>query len=153
MTEPYDSTLDTVTHIGRVQVLLAEAIINFHCRAINHDLSKLAEPEKSMFDHYTPLLRDTEYGSEDYKRILDEMRQTALKHHYEHNSHHPEHYPDGIRGMSLFDVLEMLVDWKAAGERHATGDIRHSLELNKERWGLSDDLVRILANTIDEFGW
>jgi hypothetical protein len=153
MTESYDSTPDTVVHIQRVQVLLSEAIINFHCRAINHDLSKLQEPEKSMFDRFTPLLRDTEYGSEDYKRLLDEMRKTALQHHYEHNSHHPEHYEDGIRGMSLFDILEMLIDWKAASERHATGDIRKSLEMNIQRWGLSDDMVRILANTIEEFGW
>jgi hypothetical protein len=149
----YDSTLDTVTHILRVQVLLSEAIINLHCRAINHDLSKLQEPEKSMFDRFTPILRDTEYGTDEYKRILGEMQQTALQHHYEHNSHHPEYYEDGVRGMSLFDVLEMLVDWKAAGERRATGDIWRSLELNQERWGLSDDLVRVLANTIDEFCW
>jgi hypothetical protein len=60
-----------------VQVLFSEAIINLHCRAINHDLSKLQEPEKSMFDHFTPLLRDTEYGTDEYKRILDEMQQTA----------------------------------------------------------------------------
>jgi hypothetical protein len=55
--------------------------------------------------------------------------------------------------MSLFDVLEMFIDWKAASERHTTGDIWRGLELNQERWGLSDDLVRILANTIDEFCW
>jgi hypothetical protein len=153
MTAPYDSIPDTLAHIRRVQELLGEAILNLHARSADHDVTKLIEPEKSMFDRFTPLLRDIEYGSEDYKRVLAEMRQTALKHHYEHNSHHPEHYEDGMRGMSLFDVLEMLVDWKAAGERHATGDIRRSLELNQERWGLSDDLVRVLANTIDEFGW
>jgi hypothetical protein len=153
MTEPYDSTPDTLTHIRRVQELLGEAILNLHARSADHDVTKLMEPEKSMFDRFTPLLRDTEYGSEDYKRILDEMRQTALKHHYEHNSHHPEHYPEGIRGMSLFDILEMLIDWKAAGERHATGNIWRSLELNQDRWNLSDDLARILANTIEEFSW
>jgi hypothetical protein len=153
MTRDYDSTLDTVTHILRVQGFLTEAIVNLNCRSINHDLSKLQEPEKPMFDHYTPLLREVEYGTDEYKRILDEMRKTALQHHYEHNSHHPEYYEDGIRGMSLFDVLEMLIDWKAASERHPSGDIRKSLEMNTQRWGLSDDMARILANTIEEFGW
>jgi hypothetical protein len=133
--------------------MMCQAANNIIDRGINHDLSKLHDPEKSMFDRFTPLLREVEYGTDEYKRILDEMRQTALKHHYEHNSHHPEHYEDGIRGMSLFDLLEMLIDWKAASERHATGDIRRSLEMNTERWGVSDDVRRILENTIEEFSW
>jgi hypothetical protein len=47
----------------------------------------------------------------------------------------------------------MLVDWKAASERHATGDIWTSIEHNRERFGLSDQLVAILRNTAREMGW
>lgn len=32
-----------------------------------------------------------------------------------------------VNGMDLLDVLEMLVDWKAAGERHKDGCIYKSL--------------------------
>ena len=77
----------------------------------------------------------------------------ALKHHYAANSHHPEHYENGIDGMTLIDVLEMLCDWKAATERHADGDIMRSLEVNRERFGISDQLANILANTVREWGW
>jgi len=77
----------------------------------------------------------------------------ALKHHYENNSHHPEHYPNGINGMSLLDLIEMLADWKAAGMRHADGDMQKSLEINKKRFGMSDQLAEIFQNTIKELGW
>jgi hypothetical protein len=60
----------------------------------------------------------------------------------------------GIDGMSLIDVVEMLVDWKAATERmKGGGDIHRSLELNTTRFNLSPQLVSILANTIEEMGW
>lgn len=55
-----------------------------------------------------------------------------------------------VLGMSLLDLLEMLIDWKAASERHKTGDIRRSIELNQVRFGYSDELKRILLNTVNE---
>lgn len=55
---------------------------------------------------------------------------------------------DGIRGMSLLDVLEMLCDWKAATLRHNDGDIRRSIEINQGRFGYSDELKQILLNTL-----
>ena len=59
----------------------------------------------------------------------------------------------GILGMSLFDLIEMLVDWKAATERHDNGDIIKSLEINKERFGMGDVLDKVFMNTIEELGW
>lgn len=41
-------------------------------------------------------------------------------------------------------------DWKAATERHADGDILKSLEINRVRFGISDQLAQILQNTVDE---
>ena len=56
--------------------------------------------------------------------------------------------------MSLFDVLEMLMDWKAATERMKDGgDIHASLIHNTDRFKLSHQLASILANTIREMGW
>lgn len=148
----YDSTKDTTDHIERVRELLGKAIENLDKRAAVHDASKLINPEKETFDEYTPKLRDSEYGSDEYKGFLTAMK-PALEHHYENNSHHPEHYANGVSGMSLFDVLEMVCDWKAATERHATGDIIRSLEINKKRFEISEQLAEIIANTIKEFGW
>ena len=148
----YDSTKDTQEHIEKVRKNLKDVLIDIAARSYDHDKSKLEEPEKSIFDEYTPKLRDTTYGSDEYKAYLVKMG-VALEHHYENNTHHPEHYPNGINGMCLLDVIEMLADWKAATERHADGDILKSLEINKERFGISDQLYEILKNTVREMMW
>lgn len=75
----------------------------------------------------------------------------ALDHHYANNSHHPQHYENGVDGMDLFDIVEMFFDWKAAGERTKDGDIFKSININKERFGLSEQLVKIFENTARKF--
>lgn len=152
MTEVYDSREDTLSHIRRVRDLLMECVSLLRERSLVHDDSKLMEPEKSTFDYATPRLKTSTYGSEEYKGFLAELK-PALDHHYAANSHHPEHYANGVDGMSLLDVLEMLCDWKAAGERHADGSIERSLKVNRERFKVSDQLQSILINTAKELGW
>lgn len=143
----YDSKQDTLLHIKRVNELMIMAAMELLRRASVHDNSKMESPEKELFDEYTPKLAGCTYGSEEYKSFLTELK-PALDHHYANNSHHPEHYPNGVNGMSLFDLIEMFLDWKAASERHNDGDIMRSIEINKDRFGLSDQLVDILKNTV-----
>ena len=148
----YDSANDTHQHIQRVRELLFTIYNKLVARGFDHDKSKLGPVEKPIFDTVTPKLRGLTYGSEEYKASLAEMK-PALDHHYAHNSHHPEHYPNGVNDMSLLDIIEMLCDWKAAGERHANGSIRKSLEINQKRFGISDQLQAILTNTVKELEW
>lgn len=149
----YDSRADTLAHIARVAELLKKCEIELNERACAHDESKLEEPEKSTFDACTLKLKAMAYGSDEYKAALAELK-PALDHHYAANSHHPEHYADGVDGMSLFDVMEMLMDWKAATERmKGGGDIRRSLEINTGRFKFSPQLASILGNTIREMNW
>jgi len=148
----YDSSLDTLLHIKRVAQLLNAAVRILTLRADNHDTSKLYPPEKELFDKYTPRLKDSEYGSEEYKLNLEGLK-VALDHHYANNSHHPQHYENGVNGMNLFDLVEMLFDWKAATERHETGDIYKSIEINKERFQISEQICDIFINTAKKMGW
>ena len=145
----YDSTDAIKAHIKTVRGLIEEVRGNLMLRQMAHDASKLIEPEKSMHDEYTPKLKASTYGSDEYRGFLIQMG-TALQHHYDNNSHHPEHWFNGISGMSLLDLIEMLADWKAASLRHANGDIFESLRINKERFQISDQLIEILENTIRE---
>jgi len=145
----YDSRADTLEHIKRVNTLLLAFCAKLLVRATHHDSSKLEEPEKGIFDVVTPRLKGLTYGSDEYKAQLSEMG-VALEHHYRVNSHHPEHYQNGIQGFSLLDLVEMAFDWKAATERHADGDIRRSIEVNQKRFGYSDDIKAILLNTFPE---
>jgi hypothetical protein len=143
----YDSLKDTLEHIRTVSNKINKVVMELLVRAQNHDSSKLRSPEKEIFDEYTPKLKDSIYGSKEYKNFLKEMK-VALDHHYDFNNHHPEHYQEGIDGMDLIDLIEMICDWKASTERHADGNIEKSILINKERFGLSDQLVKILQNTV-----
>lgn len=148
----YDSRADTLEHIGKVSKNLMLVVKDLIQRSYLHDLSKLEDPEKAAFDKMTPLLRSLEYGSDEYKKSLDELG-VALDHHYKNNSHHPEHYHNGIDGMSLCDLVEMLCDWKAATERTANGDLEKSIEINAERFGITDQLKAILRSEALDRGW
>lgn len=178
----YDSRPETIEHIMRVRELLYIVQNKLEARGFAHDQSKLGPEEKPIFDRVTGRLKGMTYGSDEYRASIAELG-PALVHHYANNSHHPEHYqkdvciicfaefPAGskavcdrcgngqfstepnVDGMSLLDLIEMLCDWKAAGERHADGSIVRSLTVNKTRFKISDQLQSILENTAREMGW
>jgi hypothetical protein len=147
-----DSMADTQDHIRKVQVRIQEIVNNLTVRAVYHDMSKLVEPEKSGFDVLTVKLASLTYGSEEYRAALEEGKPT-IAHHYAANTHHPEHWPEGIASMSLLDIVEMFCDWKAASERTKQGSIQGSLAHNKQRFGIDDQLAAIFENTVRELGW
>ncbi len=150
----YDSRADTLRHSLRVGELVGQAIAELVRRSTRHDLSKTEPPEREAFDEHTPKLQGLTYGTDEYRAVLRQMK-PAVQHHYEANRHHPEHFPDGVAGMTLVDLVEMLADWKAAGERHGANDIglRASLDIQRNRFGLSDQLHSILLNTAADLGW
>jgi hypothetical protein len=119
---PYDSTADTLKHALRVGELMSQLITELIGRSLRHDRSKTEDPELAVFNEFTPKLRDSTYGSEEYKGYLASMK-VGLDHHYASNRHHPEHFEDGVGGMTLVDLIEMLADWRAATERHADGSL------------------------------
>lgn len=145
---PYDSRVDTWEHIHTVQTFMGRVIKRLEHRAHKHDQSKLRSPEVEVFDEYTPKLKDSTYGSDEYKAFLVGMGE-GLAHHYAHNDHHPEHFMGGIADMDLLQLTEMLCDWKAATMRHADGDIYRSIEQNAERFGYGPEIKRLLLNTAD----
>ncbi len=142
-----ESEKATCEHIGTVRAFMGLVNADIVRRCLAHDQSKLESPEKEGFEEFTPKLATSTYGSDEYKGFLAAMK-PFLDHHYAANDHHPEHFPDGIRGMSLLSLLEMLCDWKAATLRHNDGDIRRSIELNQKRFGYSDELKQIFLNTL-----
>ena len=141
----FDSEAETRKHIARVNELLLLSITELAKRAVEHDASKLTDAEKPFFDEETPKLKFLKFGSEAYKESLARLK-PALDNHYLKNSHHPQFYENGIEGMDLFDLLEMLCDWKAAGERDEGGNIFASIEINSERFGISGQLAAIFNN-------
>lgn len=165
--EPYDSRPETQEHIDKVRANIALAISNLQGRAVDHDASKLVSPEVEAFDVATPKLQYLEYASDEYKQSLVDLG-PALEHHFAENDHHPEHWENGVAGMSTLAITEMVCDWKAASERTRKptpapegraaapaydSDFDRSLTLNQERWGYGDEIASIIRNTAIELGF
>ena len=142
----YDCIEETRDHQRSVRSYLYEFIEILKHRAQHHDNSKLSLEEKPGFDEFTPKLKESTYGTEEYKNNLEGLK-NALTHHYANNPHHPEYYENGINDMTLIDIIEMFFDWRAATERHDDGDIWKSFEINAERFGISEQLIQIFKNT------
>jgi hypothetical protein len=139
----------TMRHIEKVRNYLNKVVLNLLSRSARHDQSKLESPEVELFTEFTPKLAATTYGSDEYKQYQKQMGE-ALQHHYANNSHHPEHYKNGVNDMTLLDLIEMFVDWKAASERHNDGNILKSIEINGQRFEMSPQLIKIFENTAVE---
>ena len=146
--ELYIHDSETLKHVNEVRDNLRVAIHELDRRGQVHDASKFEEPERSVFAANTPKLAKTEYGTLAYDELLKEVR-VAIDHHYAKNTHHPEHWPNGVDDMDLFDVVEMLCDWAAAVKRNKNGNVHKSLIVNQERFNIAPQLVQIMKNTID----
>ena len=118
-------------------------------RMENHDRSKLEEPEKHEFDIYTPRIQEAILGTPMYEYFLMQLRK-ALRHHYRYNRHHPEHFGNGINGMTIMDLTEMLCDWTATSERHEDGSIYDSIEILADRFKYTSPMKKVLSNTCEK---
>lgn len=142
---------ETREHIDQVYAFLNEFRRKLKDRAEEHDESKfLDDTEAHLFAKYTDKLSDVTYDSDEYWELMDKL-QPALKSHYENNRHHPNHFENGIDDMNLLDIVEMFFDWWASSKRHDDGDVKESIEKNKDRFNMSDQLARIFENTVDDF--
>lgn len=145
----------TVQHIGEVRAGIGIFMQELAKRAIEHDLSKLVPPESDFFegDQIPPYSKYSEDGklTQEYNDFLAKAG-PVLRHHYENNSHHPEHYPNGIDGMCLVDLVEMFMDWRAASKRTPDGSLIKSVHANKDRFNVSDQLYRVFLNTCEKYG-
>lgn len=157
---PYDSAPETLKHSRRVGDFLADAAANLVRRAAKHDHSKVCAPEKQLFDEMTPRLAGLTYGTPEYLESVKALG-PALQHHFRENDHHPEHHPEGVAGMTLLSLIEMLCDWRAASERvkqRADGDeylkrsFAEGLAYNQERFGYGAELASVIENTARELG-
>lgn len=137
---------ETQQHIEKVRKYIRFFTDRLTTRGVEHDKSKLEEPEIDLYAEYTDKLKNVEYGSDEYKQCLEGLG-PALEHHYAVNRHHPQFHKAGINDMNLIDILEMLCDWKASSERNKNGNLLKSIEINAKRFGISNQLTQILINT------
>jgi hypothetical protein len=147
-----EQRIRTLEHIRKVQILFFVVSEHMLRRALDHDASKLQEPELSGFAQLPSRKNEAEYGTETYTKMLEQARE-VVSHHYKENDHHPEHFENGIEGMSLLSVLEMFIDWSVASSETKNGSIERSLTENVKRFGIEKQLASILWNTAWELEW
>lgn len=137
----------TTIHKVFVFWYIGKFCINMLWRSLIHDLSKYSWNESEGFIKTIDRLKSTTYGTKQYQKLLDDTR-ISIDHHYKKNSHHPEHYPNGIEDMSLQDIVEMFCDWQAAVKRHKDGNIMSSIASNQDRFDIPFELSEIFRNTV-----
>ena len=143
----------TAAHIRRVQELLVSVSRELLLRGVHHDGTKWGEHEWPYFAEATHLLADVEYGSDAYRAGLDQIRPGVERHQKTHR-HHPECHPRGVLDMHLIDLVEMLADWKAAGERtKGGGDLALSIRINVKRFQIPRAIADQLRATAVALGW
>ena len=139
---------DLVQHKAWVAENMQVAANDLFRRAAIHDNSKFEPEEFEPYEEAFPNLQKYAYGTEELRAELRKIK-PAIHHHFSVNRHHPEYFGEtGINGMNLIDVLEMVCDWMAASKRSQTG-IAKGLEINKERYGIDDQLFEIIKHTVD----
>lgn len=142
---------DTVSHIRLVQSKLRIIVEFLLLRAELHDVSKLNEPELSGYEGLSEAVKGLQYGTDEYRAAFEPFK-AIIKHHYEYNDHHPEHFAGGVKEMNLLQIVEMAADWKAASMRNSD-TLKPTLEASFKRFGIDDQLAEIIRNTVEALDW
>ena len=133
-------------HISRVRKHMNTFVQLLLKRAINHDKSKLEEPELSWWKEMDKEPRYP-YGSEEYKQKIKRWDK-VFKHHYKYNRHHPEHYEYGISEMTLVDIVEMMCDWLGYKDTIAISEALKVCDEQMKRYDIPDGIRQIIFNTL-----
>lgn len=160
-------------HCRYVRRGMAKVATEITERAERHDDSKLCADEFAGFSRINKAAREHPYGSDEYRAGLKREKAT-INLHYLRNSHHPEHgrlkaeaaeaergLPDdatywAARGeMSLFDLIEMVCDWRGAYLGYGSqGTWEENMERQRKRydgwftegqWWVIDQVSRFLV--------
>lgn len=136
----------TLAHKFWIMCYISKFCLKLFYRALKHDLSKFSKAEMRGFAKHITELKNTTYGSEEYKVMLKELKPT-IQHHYQHNCHHPENHKHGVYDFDLYDLVEMFYDWKASTKRSVNGNMEKSIRFNQKRFKINDDVIMIYFNT------
>ena len=134
-------------HKYLVVKFLSPVIQDLIKRMAEHDDSKFDEDEFPGFVQAKEEFKLVQFGTEEYENLRQKFAK-YIESHYKKNRHHPEFHPNGIEDMTLLDLLEMLIDWKAASLRNRdNGTIEKSIRISSEKYKLNPQLIKILENT------
>ena len=143
-------TKSLAKHIGFIRDDLIEIIHQLYLRALHHDDSKWTDDERPYYEKSDEAVNFYGKDIDSYEELLKitaPITAPAIKHHFEVSKHHPEHYKNGVNDMSLVDIIEMVCDWHSSAK---TRGLPLDCEFNFKRFGIDEQLQKIIENTIKE---
>lgn len=147
LTEETKTLLTILRHQTLVRKYLLALARELEARALLHDLSKLDLDEFGGFVEINQIARKHKFGSPEYKASV---QNDAVTLHYSRNPHHPEFHPGGLNDMNLLDLIEMVVDWRAASETYGKTLMSESLRIQKERYKMTDEQFHLIQLITEE---
>lgn len=150
MNNENDFLTDTILHIKEVQSNLEIFSYELRKRGVEHDMTKLQEPEFTAFVSTRDRFKKANYGTPEYQELVEEIK-PAVNHHYENNRHHTGFHENGINDMNFIDILEMIADWKAAERRSPDKSLEDTLDYAFKKYQIDDQLKKIFINTMKYF--
>ena len=151
---PQEQKIREVINAHRLRVfhLMTKLSQEVMQRGNEHDASKFGPEELPQYVATADEFEKYPYGSDGYNKAKESLG-PAIIHHFKNNRHHPEHFDNGIAGMDLVDLLEMLVDWKSATLNNPKnpGNLAKSISVAEDKYKISPDLSQILYNTAVNF--
>ena len=99
-------------------------------RALVHDNSKITCIEE--LDFLSRIIEDKS-NLKDTNKQLNSLKKKSIKLHWEHNSHHPEHY-ESVLDMERLDIMEMCCDWHARAQQFGTELMSFVMIQNQKRF-------------------
>lgn len=103
-------------------------------RAIIHDESKISCVEELMA--LSRIINDKS-SLRDADKQLSIIKQDAIRLHWKHNSHHPEHFATAM-DMSKLDIMEMCCDWHARSTQYKTNFLEFVKKQQENRFHFPD---------------
>lgn len=128
-----------IENVKVVKHLLASVQVELISRQLNHDNSKLENPEWNRVLY--------KYDKEEFP-MSEEDLEIAKHHHYAHNRHHPERFKNGLNDMHIVDIIELIIDW--IGDAYTDNeDVEQAIKRKAEKYNIDPQLLSIFLNTAD----
>jgi len=129
----------SIDQVKVVQHLLASSQIALLNRQLNHDSTKLENPEWRRVLY--------KFDKEQFP-MSDKDLEQAQHHHYAHNRHHPQRFENGVDDMHIIDIVEMIIDW--IGDAYCDKeDPIEAVKRKSEKYNINPQLMNIFLNTVE----
>lgn len=151
MTEDGIKALATITrHRDMVRLNMQRLSQEIERRALTHDMTKLSPDELGGFVRINRAAREHPYGSDEYTASMEREKgeDGCITLHYARNSHHPEHHAKPL-DMGFLDIIEMVLDWKAASDTYGKMTLRGSLPHHRERFLFTSEQWWLIESVVD----